>query len=338
MGSLGFCSLVRKYVTVEPCFFFAFSAFEITNFLNANLYLQKTCRDDTFTAPDLSTPCDDEKRGLEFVATVLNSTLLPSMCLALIFTIFASGYSDAAGRKRKIFVLVAVIGTILRTVSTMLQTLFWHWSPLLGVIANILVADTLGGLLSFFNFIYAHLFDKTPIESRLTRVTLLSVLQTLAVIVGKGCAGYLLRVYGFLISYSVCLVLELLALISAFVFIQEEPSVSMKHENTKLVQVFGFKRVWETFGIILFPKNKPKREMVSIWILQLINLFVYFPFFGTKTLQTFTNDDSFKVLTSNDIILPSQGKWPYFICISDIGFIGTKKNSALTARTSYFLR
>lgn len=268
-----------QYVTIEPCFFFEFLSFEISNFLSQNLYLQKVCRNDTSHEPDLKTKCDDETRGAAFTTGIYGTSFMFSIFLSLIFTLFASSYSDMAGKKRKIFVLVALFGLMLRTVWMILQTIYWSWSPLLGVIINVLVPDVFGGFLSLNNFIMAHLFDITTNENRLTRITVLSVVQSLALLLGKMCSGYLLRQRGFLFSYSLCIGLELLAAICAVIFIKEEASPTKNEVNLK--QVFSLKETFKMFDLILTAKEKPKLHLVSIWMLQAINTFVFSVRFGT---------------------------------------------------------
>jgi len=101
---------------------------EISRFATFNLYYQKGCRNDTSSAPDLSTACDDEERGVHQV-TVYNDWILPSMMLSLVFTIFASNYSDLVGKKRKIFIVAALIGHMMGTLVPAIQSIFWQWSP-----------------------------------------------------------------------------------------------------------------------------------------------------------------------------------------------------------------
>lgn len=229
----------------------------------------------------MSLPCDNEKRGLEFTATISNNALVPSMMLSLIFVMYASSYSDLAGKKRKVFILVALGGLILQSISSILQTVFWQWSPVLGVILNSIVGNVFGGFLSFINFIYSHLFDVTTNENRLTRVTILSVFDTIASVVGRGCVGYLLKNFGFLSSYYVCVGLQLLAVISALLFVQEEGALIEK--KITFDQILSLKQIGKTFETILFPK-KSKKCITSIWILLFIKLFFFISKFGTDII------------------------------------------------------
>ena len=266
-----------KCISVEPTQFFASIGLEIMNFLVKNLYIQKVCRVDTSIEPDLDTPCDDEKRALAFVSIVINNSLVPAVAMSLIFILFASMYSDLAGKKRKIFIMIAQIGMILWVVSAIVPTIFWSWSPMAGVIANVFLLDVFGGFLSLQNFIYAYVFDSTSNENRLLKITVLGIVHNLATLIGKGSAGFLLRRYRFLYSFYVCLVLLIMAMISTIVFVREERGPTDRKVSLK--QIFSFNEIGQIFKIILFPEKK-KENVRCIWLLQIVSFLIFFSFFG----------------------------------------------------------
>jgi len=118
------------------------------------------------------------------------------------------------------------------------------------------VSNVLGGYTSLFNFTYAHLLDKTPKENRLTRFTIASLLQSVGLLLGRGCSGLLLKKCGFLISFLVCFSLHSVALINTLIFVREE--VAANRPNVDIEYIFSAKLIRDLFSLILFP-NKPKK-------------------------------------------------------------------------------
>src|SRR6266576_6020387 len=88
-------------ITVEPAVILYFVAVTILEFINTNLYLQKACRDNATAEVDVQISCDNEQRGILFVSSVESTSKLIIYILQTLFLVYASQWSDLAGKKRK---------------------------------------------------------------------------------------------------------------------------------------------------------------------------------------------------------------------------------------------
>ena len=273
-----------RHVTVEPAYFLAYLATGIMEFLNVNLYLQKACRFDQFSQPDLSTECDDENRGEKFIAEVYMNSITVTSVVALIICMSLTTYSDLAGKKRKPFVIRPIFGLLLQSAWAMLQSYFWHWPPLLGVVLNAVLPDLCGGWITVMIFCILLIYDKTGTNNRHLGLTAIVCLRSLATLIGKGVSGHMLRAVGFFYSFAICSLLLMLALACAFVFIPQDKSDKVEH-RLSLRQIFSLEKTYESLKMVLFPDKSLKHKM-AIRLLMLLSALVYFQLTGTFLCRT----------------------------------------------------
>ena len=98
-----YCAMGKFFnsVTVEPSIFFFVLAQEWLTEIDSNLFLQKACRFNHTTEPNLDTKCDDEKKGILFASEANSSYGLAIGLSHTTLMIFAAVWSDAAGRRRR---------------------------------------------------------------------------------------------------------------------------------------------------------------------------------------------------------------------------------------------
>ena len=100
-GNAAYLILIKN-ITVEPALFFYYLAHTLIEVIDTNVYLQKACRFNVTSEPNLDIPYDDEKLGVLFVSQLNSNYRFYEMTSMLILVILLMSWSDDAGKKRKI--------------------------------------------------------------------------------------------------------------------------------------------------------------------------------------------------------------------------------------------
>lgn len=264
-----------RYITVEPALIFYATSHVLSDFLNTNLYLQKSCRHDTTSEPDLNTFCDDEKRGITYVSWVNSHFVFVKMILSVTCAILATSWSDEA-RKRKPLMVLPIIGQILESASGCVQSYFWNWSPINAVISSFVIHCSTGGMVLFSTACFVYICEVSTFENRTMRIGILSAIRIICTPISNGFAGFIIREIGFFCSYILCLVLSLISLFYAFLFIKD---VSIPAKKIHFYDTFKFNKLAENFKIVFKKSLGKKRKIVAL--LLLVNIFVGFSSEGT---------------------------------------------------------
>lgn len=244
----------------------------ILEFINTNLYLQKSCRNDTSEEPDLSTECDDETRGISFVTKVNYDFQYYLVSLMIIHTILSSCWSDKAGRRRKLFIIIPIIGQLLQILSACLQSYFWYIPPYFAVASDLLFQMLSGGFVLCLNACITYTTDASSLEDRTTKMSVLYALQILCKPIGSGVSGFLLRSVGFFYSYVICLTIATLSLISGLYFIKD---VTIPVEiKPSFWSFFDMKDVLYSVRMV-FRKSLGEKRIIVI-VLMIIHVTVWF--------------------------------------------------------------
>lgn len=263
-------------MTLEPAMLLYYTTCVTLDLVNTNLYLQKACRDNSTAEPNLDTPCDDEKRGITFVASVNSNYKFALVTLMTLTVILATSWSDAAGRRRKPLIIVPIIGQILQICSSLFQAYFWYWPPLAAVISDVVFQAFCGGHILLLNCSFIYISDISTTENRTMKVGILSALQVICLPIGNGVSGVLIRHIGFFNTYLLCLVVTVIALICGIYFIKDN-SVPVEQQQTCL-QAFNPSRVVDSFKTIFKRSLGNKRRIVAV--LLIIHVAVWFSYEG----------------------------------------------------------
>lgn len=284
--NLGVLKCTLRQISVEPVIFFAFLSTHLLAILNNNVYLLKTCRFNVTVEPDLHTICDDEDKGILFISTTAVNIDTAFAIVQFLFTIFATIYSDLAGKRRKPFIIIPVIGLILQGIWATLQAYFWYWPSLLGVFVEAIFRCFSGGGLCLIVFSNIYICDITKNENRNVRLTILTGVRLLAHPLGEAFAGYLMSQVTFFHSFLICIMLSLTSLICICMFVNdnsgsnEADKKSVITKKVKLKDIFTIKCVTESFKTILCT-NKSRKHKLAIVLLLALGVLVYFPSVGT---------------------------------------------------------
>lgn len=276
-----------KYISVEPSYFLYSFAWNTLEFINTNLYLQKTCRLNSTSEPDLSTDCDDEERGVTFVANVNANIHSIKMLTIVLLSIFFTSWSEKAGKKRKIFILMPMIGQLIEISLFCFYTIKWTTHPMIAVFSEACLQVLFGNFLYIEVFSYLYICDVSAEENRTMRMGILSAISVVAKLMGKGASGYVLHSTGFLFSYIVCLVLTAAAVITGFCLVKDR--LVPVEKKVSPCEAFNICRAYESLKIV-FGKGKGKVK-IAITLLLLNQTMLFFIREG-KNLMTFFSVNS----------------------------------------------
>ncbi|XP_065210871.1 probable peptidoglycan muropeptide transporter SLC46 [Planococcus citri] len=271
---------VLKNVTVEPAVLFYFLSHVMIDVINTNLYLQKSCRLNATSEPNLQTPCDDEKLGLIFVSSFNAKYSFIQLIPMLILIVLMMSWSDEAGMKRKILIVLPIIGMIFQSINGCLQTYFWTWSASYAAMTNTALQVFSGGFLLMWYSSQLHVCDKSTPDNRTLRIGILTALKYICSPIGNGMAGYLIRKAGFFKSFLVCLVLASGSLVSAAVLVQDADVPVQK--KVSLWGLFKITRVIDSFRVVF--KRSLGRKRVVVLLLLLVHATVLFSEEGERSV------------------------------------------------------
>ncbi|XP_065203570.1 tetracycline resistance protein, class C-like [Planococcus citri] len=255
---------IFRIITIEPSYFLFIIVLEWLKEIDANLWLQKTCRLDHLIEPDLNTQCDDEKKGLLYVTEVNSKYGSVASFLSVIIAMFAAIWSDEAGRRRRPLIFISLFGIFLRALSGCLNSYFWHWNPSIAVASWVTIYSTTGGIAMMLIISQTYLCDISDAEDRTMRLVLSTAVRAVGTIAGKGGFGFVLRWVGFLYFYALCLLLSVISLILAVILIRDT-SVPVE-KKVRFGQMFSLRRVLliDSFKVTFSRKLAGKRTIIVL--------------------------------------------------------------------------
>lgn len=259
---------------LEPAYVLFNFAQGISEFADVNLYLQKTCRHNVQTEPDLATPCDDLKAGIEFVALVNSRYTCPSSIFTIAFTILLSAWSDKSGGKRKFCILLPMALKSGQLICMCLHSYFWYWPVRAAVCTDIILQSA--SCVRVGSIIY--ICSITTPASRAYRLTCLHVLMTITNILSSGSSGYLLRNLGFFYTYVICSLLSLAAVIHVGLMVKNT-AVKRTHGLINcLCDFINTGYVVDAFKIIFRKREGNERMIISL--LSVVNVLAWIAYIG----------------------------------------------------------
>lgn len=263
---------VIETVTVEPCFFFYFTSYLILEVVNTNLYLQKACRFNITSEPDLDTQCDDEKQGVLIASEINSGYRFAMLTICVIYTILSTCWSDEAGRRRRPLIFLPIIGLILQSLSGCLHTYFWQWSPLSAALSEMGCEIISGGVVLMITASQIYICDVSRLENRTMRLGILLATRTLCEQLGSGGVGFILRAVGFFYSYLLCFAFSVISLVLAYIFVQDV-SVTVQKKQ-RFFQLFNLNRVVDSFRVVF--KKSLGRKRIVVALLLAVYILVFF--------------------------------------------------------------
>ncbi len=208
-----------RHVTIEPTIAIFYVSTIACNFLYVNLILQRSCRFNATSEPDLNTPCDDEKAGQLFLTSMNSWRYSTGFVLMIIFTIYGTSLSDRCGRRRRPLFFIPAVGQILTCALGCLASYFWQWPITWVMILETIVHGGTGGRIVVIMASLIYMCDISNEKDRTLRMGVTTALYIISAPIGNGVAGYAMLWFGLFYSFLFCTILSTVGLILGLIFI-----------------------------------------------------------------------------------------------------------------------
>lgn len=264
------------HVTVEPTLFFYLISYSIVEVANTNLLLQKSCRYNTTSEPDLTTQCDDEKKGIVYASKMNSIFRFAVIFICILYSILATCWSDEAGRRRRPLIYLPVIAMIFQSLSGCVHSYFWHWAPFSAVLSDSVFEVISGGPVMTITISHMYICDLSSTESRTMRMGIISAVKMTSRLIADGATGFILRRFGFFSTYLTCTILAMISFLFGLIFIKD---ISVPIQKKKSCwRYFTFTQISNSFKIV-FKKSLGQKRIV-VFLLLIISLFMCFLTYG----------------------------------------------------------
>ncbi|XP_065210809.1 probable peptidoglycan muropeptide transporter SLC46 [Planococcus citri] len=266
-----------KHVTVEPSLLIFLVVYDWIKGIDTNLFLQKACRTNSTSEPDLNTRCDDEKAGILFITEIGLGYQPIVVFISLLAAIFAAYWSDEAGRRRRPLIYIPIVGLTFHALSGCLHSYFWQWQPMTAVISFVVLESLYAGVSVMILGCQVYVCDVSDKESRTMRLGIVGAIKLTGLLLGKGGSGFILRSLGFFYAYLLCFILAVCGLVFGLILINDT-SVPVD-KKVPLYHFFNLKRVLFGSFKVVFSRNLGRNRIV-VSLLLVTNIAVILTLFG----------------------------------------------------------
>uniref|UniRef100_A0A2A4IW55 Major facilitator superfamily (MFS) profile domain-containing protein n=1 Tax=Heliothis virescens TaxID=7102 RepID=A0A2A4IW55_HELVI len=320
---------IREGITVEPVLACYVVPGMLSKLATQNLNLDKACRVnmkfgdevcDALIAREGNKYLKEELAIQELIAgmEMWKSVLLTALPSFLI--LFMGAWSDRTG-KRKICILLPIIGDLLTCISSILNAYFFYELPVqVTMFFDGFFPAITGGWITTYMGIFAYISDISSEESRTFRVGIANLCLTAGGPIGSVLSGILLKLTGYYGVFTITSLLYIFSIYYGFICIKDpERPITEKPKQNESTDIRGFlksffdiKHVKDTLTVAF--KNGPnKRRIKSILVLASIT-FIYGPSHGENTVRYLFTRYRF-----NWDALKYSFYSTFFICIHSLG-------------------
>lgn len=264
-------------VSVEPVIWGFLMPTVLATMALQNLNLEKACRvnkgyDEQFCKSLLnqSQPngSKEEIEIQELVADMTSWKLPIQYAIPCFLILFVGAWSDRT-MKRKVFMILPLVGSILATVGEILITHYFLEVSLevSAVIESVPVA-CLGAYPMLSMAVFSHLADNTTEKERTYRMGILNAFMIVSTSIGIAASGFLLNTTGYYGVFTLCLVIFTLTLVYTVFKIKDKKKRTSEDAKKNPAPFL------EIFETILKPRIHKKRIRI------LLLVFAYFLYTG----------------------------------------------------------
>lgn len=289
---------IKSNITVEPVLAMFVMPSVLAILATQNLNLDKACRvnldfgDEVCTALRLRkranhTYKEDEVQKL--IASVQGWKSVIQTAVPTILMLFVGAWSDKTGR-RKICMLMPIIGEFLTCVLNMINTHFFYEVSVEWTVAmEVLFPALTGGWYTMFLATFSYLGDITSKETRTFRMGILSLCMTVGFPIGMGLSGVLLRRLGYYGVFSISASLQCVNFFYVYFFLRDHTWLETREKvqstgcTALLLDFFDFASLKETLGIV-FKKGDNNRRLRICLILTVVCL-TFGPMWGELSVM-----------------------------------------------------
>jgi MFS transporter, PCFT/HCP family, solute carrier family 46, member 3 len=237
---------VKRNITVEPLLAGLIIPSVISKFAMTNLNLDKACRVNLDFGDEV---CDAlikkksdnyssyEKEVQQLIASIDIWRSVIHTGLPCIIIMFLGAWSDRTG-KRKICILLPIIGELLTSVSNLINVYFFYEiSVEMTVFLETVFPAITGGWVTMFLGVFSYISDITPEKTRTFRVGLVNFCMTAGLPIGLGLSGVFLKNFGYYGVFSMTTFMFVLVIIYGFTCLRETDQF-LKDQGLPPVSIF----------------------------------------------------------------------------------------------------
>ncbi|KOB70346.1 putative adenylate cyclase [Operophtera brumata] len=291
---------IKENITIEPVILCYAIPGDLVKLATQNLNLDKACRVnmnygdticDALIARQQNKYSKEELAVQQLVATMESWKNVIYTAIPCLLILFIGAWSDRT-RKRKICILLPIIGDLLMCLSNMLNVYFFNELPLhVTMFFEAFLPAITGGPMTLYMGAFAFLSDATSEESRTFRVGIGNLCFWAAGPIGSAVSGVLLKHIGYYGVFSLSSLFYILSIVYGYYYI-ENPKKPQESEITKknypkerglIKSFFDIKHVKDTLTVA-FKKGPDSRRTKMILILASI-VFMYGATSGELTLR-----------------------------------------------------
>uniref|UniRef100_A0A8D8SD40 Proton-coupled folate transporter n=1 Tax=Cacopsylla melanoneura TaxID=428564 RepID=A0A8D8SD40_9HEMI len=165
--------------------------------------------------------CPNEKSAqTETTSYNITKSMLYSLLVSLVL-IYAGTWSDSHGKRRRPMIMIPIIGQLATDIGNVICSNIWSIPGHTVGILNGLLPGISGGRMLLFTGAVCYVTDTTGPQMRTFRIGLLAALYFIATPTGDSLSGVLAVRYGFIFVFSLCILLNSLALVNCFFFMRD---------------------------------------------------------------------------------------------------------------------
>lgn len=221
---------IRRNITVEPVLACYVIPGVLSRLATQNLNLDKACRVnmaygdavcDALIAREGNKHLKEELAIQELIAGMETWKNVLLTAIPSILILFLGAWSDRTG-KRKICILLPIIGDLIVCLSNMLNAYFFYELPVqVMMFFEALFPAVTGGWITTYMGVFAYISDVSSEESRTFRVGIANLCLTAGGPIGSVLSGFLLKFTGYYGVFTISSLLYLFSILYGFIYIQD---------------------------------------------------------------------------------------------------------------------
>lgn len=222
--------LIKENMTVEPIMAGYIMPSVLASLATQNLNLEKACRVnlnfstevcDALKLRQTENYTEYEEEVQTFIAGIQAWKNVVQTAIPVLIILFVGAWSDKTGR-RKICILLPIVGELITCIGFMINTYFFYELPVevTALTESIFPAIT-GGWFTNFIGVFSYIGDITTTEDRTYRVGIVNLCMSLGYPIGSSLSGLLLTWIGYYGIFSLSALLYLFSLIYGYYYLED---------------------------------------------------------------------------------------------------------------------
>ncbi|KAG6460454.1 proton-coupled folate transporter isoform X2 [Manduca sexta] len=291
---------IKQNITVEPVLACYVVPSVLSRLATQNLNLDKACRVnknygdkvcDALIARQGNQYLEEELAVQELIAGMESWKNVLLTAIPSFLILFLGAWSDRTG-KRKVCILLPIIGELLMCLSNIVNAYYFYELPVqVTMFFEAFFPAITGGWISMYMGAFSYISDASDEESRTFRVGVANLCLTAGTPIGSVLSGVLLKHVGYYGVFTLSCLLYLFSIIYGFFYIQDPKTAAIKNDTKDessdlrgfLKSFFDIKHVRETLTVA-FKKGPNHRRTKSILVLASIS-FIYGSAYGEFTVR-----------------------------------------------------